>query len=39
MKMKMDAKFGEKSTCCLKIGIGNLTNFNLTTPKSPKFSF
>ena len=37
--MKRDTKFGEKSTCRFKIGIGNLTNFNLTTPKSPKFSF
>ena len=34
MKLKRDAKFGEKSTCRLKIGIRNLTNFDLSPRKS-----
>ena len=38
MKLKRAAKFGEESTCCLKTGIRNLTNFNLSTQKSQKFS-
>ena len=36
MKLKRDAKFGEESTCHLKIGIRNLTNFDLSLPKSQK---
>ena len=28
MKLKMDAKFREESTCSFKIGIRNLTNFD-----------
>ena len=31
MKLKRDAKFGEELTCCFKLGIRNLTNFNLST--------
>ena len=37
MKRKRDTKFGEESTC-FKIGIRNLTNFNLSTQKSQRFS-
>ena len=33
-----DTKFGEESTCCFKIGIINLTYFDLTTQKSQRFS-
>ena len=32
------SKFGEESTCHLKIDIRNLTNFDLSTQKSQKFS-
>ena len=38
MKLKRDTKFGEKSTCCFKIGVRNLTNFELSTQKSQRFS-
>ena len=38
MKLKRDKKFGEKSTCCFKIDIKNLTNFDVNTRKSQKFS-
>ena len=31
-----DTKLGEESTCRLKIGIRNLTNFGLSTRKSQK---
>ena len=31
MKLKRDKKFGEEFTCCFKIDIRNLTNFNLST--------
>ena len=31
MKLKEDTKFGEESICRLKIGIKNLTNFELIT--------
>ena len=34
MKLKRDAKFGEESTCRFKVGIRNLTNFDLRTGKS-----
>ena len=37
--MKSDTKFREESTRLFKIGIGNLTNFDLSTRKSQKFSF
>ena len=37
MKLKMDAKFREESTCSFKIGIRNLTNFDPSTQKSQKF--
>ena len=38
MKLKRDAKFGEKLTCHVKIDIKNLTNFDVNTRKSQKFS-
>ena len=37
MKLKSDTKFGEESTFHFKIGIRNLTNFDLSTQKSQKF--
>ena len=36
MKLKRDTKFGEESTCRLKIGIMNLTNFDPSTQKVSK---
>ena len=30
MKLNRDKKFGEESTCHLKIGMKNLTNFDLS---------
>ena len=39
MKLKRDTKFGEESTCRLKICIRNLSNFNLSAQKSQRFSF
>ena len=38
MKVKRDSKFGEKWTCCFKIDLRNLTNFDVSTQKSQKFS-
>ena len=38
MKLKRDTKFGEESTCRFKTGIRNLTNFDLSTGKSQKYS-
>ena len=38
MKLKRHIKFGEVSTCCFKIDIGTLKNFDLNTEKSQKFS-
>ena len=38
MTMKNDAKFEEELTCCSKIGMGNLTNFDSSTWKSQKCS-
>ena len=38
MKVNRDTKFGEESSCRFKIGIRNLTNFDLSTRKSQKFS-
>ena len=38
MKLKRVTKFGEESTCCLKIGISNLTNFDQSAWKSQRFS-
>ena len=38
MNLKKDTKFGEESTCRFKIGIRNLTNFDLSSRKSQKFS-
>ena len=37
MKMKNDVKFEEESTCRLKIGIMNLTNFDQNAQKSQRF--
>ena len=39
MKLNSDTKFRVKLTCRFKIGIRNLTNFDLSTRKSQKFSF
>ena len=38
MKLEGDTKFGEESTYRFKIGIRNLTNFDLSTQKSQRFS-
>ena len=38
MKMNKDEKFGEEWTCCFKIDIKNLTNFDPRTQKSKKYS-
>ena len=38
MKLKRDTKFGQESACRLRIAIKNLTNFDLSTKKSQKFS-
>ena len=38
MKLNRDAKLGEESTCTFKIDTRNLTNFDLSTKKSQKFS-
>ena len=38
MKLKRDTKFAEESTCCFKNGIRNLTNLDLSTQKSQRFS-
>ena len=37
MKLKKDTKFGEKSTHHFKIGIRDLTNFDLKARKSQRF--
>ena len=39
MRLKGDTKFGEESTCRFKIGIRNLTKFDLSSRKSQKFHF
>ena len=39
MKLRRDTKFGKESTCCLKIGIRNLTNFDQSASKSQRFYF
>ena len=36
MTMKNDTKFEEELTCCFKIDMGNLTNFDPSTQKSQK---
>ena len=36
MTMKKDGKIEEELTCLFKINMRNLTNFDLTTPKSQK---
>ena len=38
MAMKNDAKFGEELTCCFKIEIRNLVNFDPSNRKSQKFA-
>ena len=38
MKLKRDEKFGQESACRFKIGIKNLTNFDMSTQKSQKCS-
>ena len=38
MAMKNDAKFEEELTCQFKIDMRNLTNFDLSTQKSEKFT-
>ena len=38
MKLKRDTKFGEESTCHLKVGIRNLSNLDLSARKSQGFS-
>ena len=38
MTMKNDAKFGEELTCCSKIDMRNLTNFDSITRKSRKIA-
>ena len=38
MTMKNDAKLEEELTCCFKIDMRTLMNFNPTTQKSQKFS-
>ena len=38
MKVKRDTKFGEESTYHFKIDIRNVTNFDLSTQKSQRFS-
>ena len=39
MTMKNDTKFEEELTCHFKVDMRNLTNFDPSTWKSPKFSF
>ena len=38
MTMKNDAKFEDELICHFKIGMKNLTNFDLRTRKSQKFA-
>ena len=38
MTLKNDEKYEEKLTCCFKIDISNLTNFDLRTQKPKKFT-
>ena len=38
MTIKSDAKFGGKFTCCFKIDIKNLTNFDQSTQVSKAFT-
>ena len=38
MTLKNDTKFGEDLTCCFKIDMRNLTDFDPTTRKSKKFA-
>ena len=38
LTMKNDAKLEEELTCRFKIGMSNLTNFDLSTQMSQKFA-
>ena len=38
MTMQYGAKFEKELTCYCKIDMSNLTNFDLSTRKSPKFA-
>ena len=38
MKLKRDTKFGEKLPCRFQIDIKNLTNFDVNTRMSQRFS-
>ena len=38
MTMTNNAKFEEELTRCFRIDMKNLTNFDLSTPKSQKFA-
>ena len=38
MTLKSDAKFGEELTCCFKIDMRNLTNFDPSTRKFQKLT-
>ena len=38
MTLKNDGKFKKELTCCFKIDIRNLTNFDSRTQKSQKFT-
>ena len=38
MTMKNDAKFEQELTCCFKIDMSNLTNFDLSTQKYQNFA-
>ena len=37
MKLKRDTKFGEEMTCRFKMGIRNITNFDLSTQIFERF--
>ena len=39
MKLKGDTKFREESTCCFKIGLRNLTDFDLRAQSHKDFHF
>ena len=39
MKRKRDTKFGEEMTCCFRIDVSNLANFDLEHPKVSNVHF
>ena len=39
MALKSDAKFEEKLTCCLEIGMRNLADFHQSTRKCQNLNF